>query len=68
MTESKPAAGGPPGRPFLGIMMKCCRTYVRAYLSASGDQYSGRCPRCGAFVRVPVVNEGGSSNRFFEAS
>lgn len=56
-----------PERPFLGILMKCCRTYSRAYLNDTRTEYAGRCPRCGAFVRVAVVKEGGSSDRFFEA-
>jgi hypothetical protein len=48
-------------------MMKCCRTYVRAYLNPNGDAFIGRCPRCLALVRIDVVEEGGSPNRFFEA-
>ena len=58
-------AGTP--KEFIGIMMKCCRTYVRAYLNPNGDAFIGRCPRCLGLVRIDVVEEGGSSNRFFEA-
>lgn len=54
-------------KEFIGIMMKCCRTYVRAYLNPNGDAFIGRCPRCLALVRINVVEEGGSANRFFEA-
>jgi hypothetical protein len=54
-------------KEFIGIMMKCCRTYVRAYLNPNGDAFIGRCPRCLALVRIDVVEEGGSPNRFFEA-
>lgn len=69
MADVKPTPSpANPGRSFLGVLMKCCRVYVRAYLAASGSEYSGRCPRCGSYVRVPVVAKGGSSDRFFEAS
>ncbi len=54
-------------KEFIGILMKCCRTYVRAYLNPNGDAFIGRCPRCLALVRIDVVEEGGSPNRFFEA-
>jgi hypothetical protein len=65
-----PDANGPAAharKEFIGIMMKCCRTYVRAYLNPNGDAFIGRCPRCLALVRIDVVEEGGSPNRFFEA-
>ncbi len=29
-------------KEFIGIMMKCCRTYVRAYLNPNGDAFIGR--------------------------
>jgi hypothetical protein len=54
-------------KPFVGILMKCCRTYVRAYLNSNGDRFIGRCPRCAAIVRINVAEEGGSRNQFFEA-
>lgn len=58
----------PPRKsPFLGIYMKCCRVYVRAYLNKSQTAFVAWCPRCAAQVRVPV-SESGSSERFFEAS
>lgn len=60
-------SGTPPERPFIGVHMKCCNTYVRAYLNATKDAYTGRCPRCAIQVRIDVVKEGGSSGRFFEA-
>jgi|GEM_PF-2619116 len=56
------------GNPFIGIHMKCCNTYVRAYLNAAGNAYSGRCPRCATPVQIDIVSEGGSRSRFFEAS
>ena len=55
-------------RPFVGVLMKCCRVYVRAYLNAGQDAFVGWCPRCAAQVRVGVVEQGGSSDRCFEAS
>ena len=58
----------PRPRPFVGVMMKCCRTYVRAYLNPAGEAFVGWCPRCAAQVRIEAVAEGGSTNRFFEAS
>jgi hypothetical protein len=66
-TPDANAPAGPARKDFVGIMMKCCRTYVRAYLNPNGDAFIGRCPRCLALVRIDVVEEGGSPNRFFEA-
>jgi hypothetical protein len=54
-------------KPFVGLLMKCCRTYVRAYLNSSGDLFVARCPRCATIVRIKVAEEGGSPNQFFEA-
>ena len=58
----------PQQRQFVGVMMKCCRTYVRAYLNAKQDAFVGWCPRCAAKVEIEAVEEGGSTSRFFEAS
>ncbi len=55
-------------RPFVGVHMKCCNVYIRAYLNRQQDAYVGWCPRCAAKVRIRVVQEGGSTDRFFEAS
>jgi len=55
-------------RPFVGIHLKCCNTYVRAYANHDRSAYVGWCPRCAAAVRIPIVKEGGSNSRFFEAS
>jgi phage terminase large subunit GpA-like protein len=66
MTESAPNPH--VGRPFVGVHMKCCNTYTRAYLAADRSRYEGRCPRCGAFIRMDVVEHGGSKDRFFEAT
>ncbi|MBW3542872.1 MAG: hypothetical protein KY476_21630 [Planctomycetes bacterium] len=58
----------PAVRPFVGVHMKCCHVYVRVYRNAAGDAYVGWCPRCAAQVRLEIVPEGGSRERFFEAS
>lgn len=54
--------------PFLGVHMKCCNVYIRAYRNAAGDAFVGWCPRCASQVRIEIVAEGGSRERFFEAS
>jgi len=58
----------PESRPFVGVHLKCCNVYVRAYLSDSGDTYMGWCPRCATQLRIQVVSQGGSRGQFFEAS
>ena len=55
-------------RPFVGIHLKCCNTYIRAYAIRDGSAFVGWCPRCAAQVRIPIVKQGGSTSRFFEAS
>ncbi|MEX0716987.1 MAG: hypothetical protein WD066_10380 [Planctomycetaceae bacterium] len=67
--EGDPGRGGKPAsRPFVGVHLKCCNVYVRAYLNADGTACIAWCPRCAAQVRIEVVKEGGSPDRFFEAS
>lgn len=53
-------------RPFVGVKFNCCGVYARVYRDADGKAYSGRCPKCGARVRLRV-GEGGTDARFFEA-
>ncbi|RME69111.1 MAG: hypothetical protein D6781_09330 [Verrucomicrobia bacterium] len=55
------------GRRFLGVHFVDCRAYGRLYLNGDGTAYVGRCPRCGAPVRV-AVGAHGTSQRFFLAS
>jgi hypothetical protein len=55
-------------RPFVGVHLKCCHTYIRAYANHDRSAYVGWCPRCAAAVRIPIVEHGGSTSRFFEAS
>ena len=57
-------------RPFVGVHMKCCNIYIRAYVNTAADAFVGWCPRCARQVRVTIVSEPdqGSTDRFFEAS
>mgnify|MGYP007114298901 CR=1 FL=1 len=52
-------------KPFVGVHLKCCNVYVRAYVNAAHNAFVTWCPRCAAPVRVPIVKEGGSTSRFF---
>ncbi len=63
----QPRQPEPNARPFIGVHMKCCNVYIRAYLSRIRAKFVGWCPRCGARVEVPAVREGGTTNRFFSA-
>ena len=65
MDEARPTPGQ---RPFVGVLMKCCRTYVRAYLNAAQTAFVGWCPKCAAKIEIEAVEEGGTTSRFFEAS
>jgi hypothetical protein len=65
---SEPSQRPPGPRPFVGVHLKCCNVYVRAYANADGTAFVGWCPRCAAPVRVAIVASGGSDSRFFEAS
>lgn len=67
MDEQTPApAPANKGRPFLGVHFASCRVYGRLYPNSDRTAYIGRCPRCGAPMRVPI-GEGGTSERFFTA-
>ena len=61
-----PAENKGPRRPFLQIWYRCCHVYGRLTKADDGSKYSGRCPRCGATLEVPV-GEGGTNRRAFEA-
>lgn len=65
--EGTPSSPEGNSRPFVGVHLKCCNTYVRAYLNHDGSAFVGWCPRCAVQVRFAVVQEGGSRSRFFEA-
>lgn len=54
------------GRPFVSVLFQCCNVYQRVYRSADETRYEGRCPRCGAAVRLRV-GPGGTDARFFIA-
>jgi hypothetical protein len=55
-----------PRRRFLAIWFRCCHVYGRLYRNPSGTAYEGRCPKCGAKVRV-LIGPDGTSQRMFEA-
>lgn len=65
---AEPEASSPRERPFVGVHMKCCNVYVRVYVDADNSAFVGWCPRCAAQVRIPIVETGGSTDRFFGAS
>ena len=64
--SSQPVDG--QGRPFIGVRMTCCGAYTRAYLNAAKDAFVGWCPKCAKQVRLNVVEQGGTTSRFFDAS
>jgi hypothetical protein len=66
LAEQKPQSGR--SRAFVGVHMKCCNIYVRAYVNPDCSAYVGWCPRCAAQVRIPIVEKGGSTDRFFGTS
>jgi len=53
-------------RPFIGVMFRCCRVYVRIYLNRQKTAYVGYCPRCASKVVLKVA-PGGSKSRFWTA-
>ena len=63
MTEPNRPSGVP--RPHVNIHMRCCNVYIYAYVTAARDAYAGFCPRCAMQVRIPIVAEGGSTERMF---
>ncbi|MDA0831756.1 MAG: hypothetical protein O2955_16105 [Planctomycetota bacterium] len=55
----------PPAKPVVGVHLRCCNVYVHLHPNAAKDAFVGFCPRCAAPVRVPIVEQGGSSSRIF---
>jgi len=64
----EPSASQPGRKPFVGLHLRCCNVYVRAYPNADQSAFVARCPRCGAPVKIDVVDEGGATGQFFAAS
>jgi len=54
------------GKPFVGVIFKCCRIYSRIYLNKKGDAFVGWCPRCSKKMTMRV-SPTGSKERFFTA-
>lgn len=54
------------GRPFLGVLFKCCNIYNRIYLNKEKTAFVGWCPKCGKMSKIKV-SKNGVSDRFFTA-
>jgi hypothetical protein len=63
---AKTAGESNADKPYLGVTFECCQVYRRIYINQSGDEYVGRCPRCGQRVQFRV-GSGGTNQRFFTA-
>ena len=56
-------------RPHLGIHFRCCHVYGYIYKNRDNDAYVGRCPKCGAPLRVRISKDGtGSPGRIFQTN
>jgi hypothetical protein len=64
--DPSPQPAASQGRNFLGVQFITCHVYGRLYRNSGGTAYSGRCPRCGAPLHVPI-GQGGTNQRFFVA-
>lgn len=51
-------------RPFLRVYFECCSVYQRLYRDASGQSYTGRCPRCLRPIRFRVGTDGTTARDF----
>ncbi|HCJ12342.1 MAG: hypothetical protein A2Y14_05255 [Verrucomicrobia bacterium GWF2_51_19] len=51
-------------KPFLGVNFVKCGAYGRLYRNKDQTAYTGYCPRCRRFVKIPI-GKGGCSERFF---
>jgi hypothetical protein len=51
-------------RPYIGIVFRCCKVYMRIYVNRHGDAYEGRCPKCFRIMKVRIA-PGGTDQRFF---
>jgi len=57
---------GTEGKPFLGVLFRCCSVYSRLYMHRDGRAYNGRCPKCMHPVRVAIDAANGVETRFLE--
>jgi hypothetical protein len=64
-SAAMPRAG--EDRTFLRLWFACSSQYARAYKSADGTAYTGRCPTCQKCIQFPV-GPGGTSQRSFTVS
>jgi hypothetical protein len=52
------------GRPYKRVWFECCARYARVYRNRQGSAYEGRCPRCGARVRMRIGPDGIDADLF----
>ncbi len=64
--ESNFQSAKEPSKRFLSVYWKCCRTYSHLGKDQEGKFYRGACPKCRAWVKVPI-GEHGTSQRIFMA-
>ncbi len=53
-------------REFIGVLFRCCGTYSRVYVNASGKAFVGWCPKCTEKVEFKI-SPYGSRSSFFES-
>ena len=66
-TDSQLTSSSPALSSYLRLYFQCSNRYNRAYRSADGTRYTGRCPACGKTMNF-AVGKGGTSKRFFNVS
>ncbi|QDT97389.1 hypothetical protein [Gimesia aquarii] len=66
MTEERDSHA--PQRSHVGVHFKCCNVYSHIYMNHDKTAYAGHCPKCASRIEIPIVKEGGSSDKFFTGS